>query len=1186
MDVHEIATDPGLTASQRTNANTIVQATALLVDDSVITCDTSTCTLTLDTPSFNGTPLCSDQVPGQQAVQPPDPLVEDGRRCSAFLVGPNVMVTSGVCFSRRELGFPFDCADAKIVFGWQTDSSGSANATVPVANVYSCQAIVNQSVYGTANIVLPEYAIFTLDRPVTGRTPVTTRATGVVSSMANLGVAGFPLALPMKVADDAAVVVNSDANFFRATVDIETGQSGSPVFDLDTGVVEGFVRTLLDPRFVTRPAQGSDPECFEFRQCDTAGSCDESLEGIGIQRITRVPLPVIPAPSDMDSDGDSFPDSWETNGVLGGAPIDLPALGANAMHKDLFLHVDWMERPAEGLLPAVSFRPNQRVIDMLVEAFADGSVWNPDGEPGVTLHVDTGSADTNKVTYTQFMGADPNAMPLVTPNGTNAARVLTQSATYMGRAGGYIASNRGNVFHYVLMGDTMQPDRDEDVTVATGFPNAVATGIFTIDITAISGTELTIDQDGHATYFGDRIFQGGATTRVVEIVNPDVCGRAYISGCRVRVQSVSGLSIGAALRDNGGRDDGTIGTTGSTPGRYFIVTVGAAEDEVRHAVGSGGDDMLRASTIMHELGHNLGLQHGGNQAGGFERKPNYVSITGYAYSGGLVGADGMTFIDYSRFELPSLDETTLNEEVGIQHPQGVHAAWYCAWPYPKLFTHEGAGAVMYDEFGGVNWDCSNVNTTVFPYTQPMGEVPNPAASASINRNTAATDVHTSFNDWPNIDLASAGLIGNSEIDEVEAGPTDDPRGEEFDSTTLERFQLPLPAFTTSTTSPSGLAPLTVNFDAAGSRDLQSVVTAYKWNFGDGSELVTAISNVVHVYTQPGVYVATLIVSDDDNNDSNYFSRERIRVKGLPAGCSVDSVAPIITAPNQTVTRCLPVPAPTPLAVSTTDASCPGNAHINLAGRVVTVNGEPYDALINPQTGGIAPILPLGVIEVQWTARDVNGNQRQQLQTVTVNVNDESSTLCCASGQTVSQGTAWPDLRWFPLTGGYCVFGNGSVDTITTGPGADYLSGGSSGDYLNASGASSTVTGGTGNDTIDMSGGDSRAYGGAGNDSIDIVGGGLAYGGAGDDAVTAFFGSHRIYPGPGRDNVLAGSSDDEVFIYDVCEVQPLEWLDGGLGGHDVLHTPVPLTELLARGAIVIGFEEIVINPQLRYLSEGL
>lgn len=60
---------------------------------------------------------------------------------------------------------------------------------------------------------------------------------------------------------------------------------------------------------------------------------------------------------------------------------------------------------------------------------------------------------------------------------------------------------------------------------------------------------------------------------------------------------------------------------------------------------------------------------------------------------------------------------------------------------------------------------------------------------------------------------------------------------------------------------TGAAPLSVQFDGATSSDNDGTIVSYQWDFGDGDSS-TAIAPL-HAYTQPGRYIARLIVTDDD-----------------------------------------------------------------------------------------------------------------------------------------------------------------------------------------------------------------------------------------------------------------------------------------------------------------------------------
>ena len=106
-------------------------------------------------------------------------------------------------------------------------------------------------------------------------------------------------------------------------------------------------------------------------------------------------------------------------------------------------------------------------------------------------------------------------------------------------------------------------------------------------------------------------------------------------------------------------------------GDDFVVSLG---QHIRELRGLPREDMLRyvGATFMHELGHTLGLHHGGAEDTNF--KPNYLSVMNYIFS--FVGIPFATTLgsveiagfrlDYSRHDVPALDEGNLDETVGIQ----------------------------------------------------------------------------------------------------------------------------------------------------------------------------------------------------------------------------------------------------------------------------------------------------------------------------------------------------------------------------------------------------------------------------------------------------------------------------------------------------------------------------------------
>jgi hypothetical protein len=116
----------------------------------------------------------------------------------------------------------------------------------------------------------------------------------------------------------------------------------------------------------------------------------------------------------------------------------------------------------------------------------------------------------------------------------------------------------------------------------------------------------------------------------------------------------------------GGVEDPASGISMGIAGTVFFITLHEVTQDGETYVPTEED---KASTLMHELGHNLGLFHGGDEDSNY--KPNYFSVMNYLYQFRGVPLDPEDFtqwsnwLDYSRIGTSDLLESALNEQEGI-----------------------------------------------------------------------------------------------------------------------------------------------------------------------------------------------------------------------------------------------------------------------------------------------------------------------------------------------------------------------------------------------------------------------------------------------------------------------------------------------------------------------------------------
>ncbi len=251
-------------------------------------------------------------------------------------------------------------------------------------------------------------------------------------------------------------------------------------------------------------------------------------------------------------------------------------------------------------------------------------------------------------------------------------------------------------------------------------------------------------------------------------------------------------------------DENRTGVSNGTD--LVVVAMGHMDAKDKKKI--GGAEAYAAGTMMHELGHTLGLCHGG-PAAHFEDacsgpclgdvcqygpltaescsedtdcdpffdgnyvisyKPNYLSVMNYLYQLPSVVKDRP--LDYSRWVLPDdplgdgfLDETVLDEQAGIGPLPFLFSGWAHSGFYAdQSGTCKGMGKLKVGD--PIDWDLDGFSGGV--------------AQASINDNDTclpgSLEILHGAEDWthvrvPNRHLPSFGLFGvndNVDVDELNA----------------------------------------------------------------------------------------------------------------------------------------------------------------------------------------------------------------------------------------------------------------------------------------------------------------------------------------------------------------------------------------------------------------------------------
>jgi len=160
----------------------------------------------------------------------------------------------------------------------------------------------------------------------------------------------------------------------------------------------------------------------------------------------------------------------------------------------------------------------------------------------------------------------------------------------------------------------------------------------------------------------------------------------------------------------------------------------------------------QAGTVMHELGHNLGLEHGGNEA--TNEKPNYWSVMNYLYALNGLDPDARSGSAYLRWRNDKGDKTPSSCDL-IAGP--------CGDPNQFVISFSDGISKDLDESGLLEKDNigRGANSGAYADWNMDGSLTEAPQSRDLNGDDKTT-VLKDYNDWANLVLAfSKRLQGQS-----------------------------------------------------------------------------------------------------------------------------------------------------------------------------------------------------------------------------------------------------------------------------------------------------------------------------------------------------------------------------------------------------------------------------------------
>jgi PKD repeat protein len=320
--------------------------------------------------------------------------------------------------------------------------------------------------------------------------------------------------------------------------------------------------------------------------------------------------------------------------------------------------------------------------------------------------------------------------------------------------------------------------------------------------------------------------------------------RAVISPTNFTGQSIGGIAY-----------VGVFNRTGTLYKPAFVMTSGL-----------GNNEKNIAEATSHEVGHNLNLSHDGKTnadgttTGYYQGHGDWAPIMGVGYY--------KPVSQWSKGEYPGANQ--LQDDLAVMQTYGI------ALIADDHGNSSSAATVLSgSSISATGIIASRTDVDVFQFSTGSGNV---AINLSVAPRGANLDIEARISDANGNVVATvnpAGLPASFNqylsagvyyltIDGVGAGDLTTGYndyasiGQYSIAGTLAATNAQPPVASVTADPISGTAPLTVAFSSVNSTDPGGTITAYSWNFGDGSA-TTTVPNPVHTYSA-GTFTAVLTVT--------------------------------------------------------------------------------------------------------------------------------------------------------------------------------------------------------------------------------------------------------------------------------------------------------------------------------------